>query len=168
MPFTVSQSSSSRSSRARHPILSVKSFLFLISLSVLLHRPTVSVHSLCFLDPPVLRPSFFPVHEQEVWPKTSQSPLPGSWFDLWFSVQPQLLASTALHVLLTFSSQYPATSCLFLFSQKASVKFKPLFHSSRALLFLNFTVNSFSLHFFLFFSGMFSFSEAHLTLSGCY
>lgn len=99
----------------------------------------MSPHSLCkvipfshfivcaFTDPPVLRPSFFPVHEQEVWPETSQSPLPGSCFDLWFSVQPQLLAGTALHVLLTFSSKSPATSCFFFFHRNPVSSSNPCF-----------------------------------------
>lgn len=91
--------------------------------------------------------------------------------------------ASATHILLTISSQSPATSCFiiiimllllllfccFFFSQKHSVKFKLSFHIPKALLSMNFIVDSFSLHFFtLNFPGSFSFSEEHLTLSGCF
>lgn len=103
---------------------------------------------------------FLFVSEQEVWPETSQSPLPGSWFDLWFPLEPHSSSHPA-HIFLPVSCH----KCFFLFHRKPVSSSNS--HISEAFLFLNFIVNSFSLHCFLFFLGSFSFSEAHLSLSGC-
>lgn len=110
-----------------------------ISALIFPQRHNVSPHSLCkvipfsclivctFTDPAVLRPSFSFVREQGVWPETSQSPLPGSRSDPWFSTRPQLLTSSALYILLTFTSQSPATSCLFFFPRNPVSSSNPHF-----------------------------------------
>ena len=144
------------------------------SISVLIfpQQHNMSPHSLCkvipfshfivctFTDPPVLRTSFLFVLEQKAWPETFQSPLPGCWFDLWVSIQPQLLAGDAPHILLTFSSQSPAPSSP-LAPQKMLVSgsnthfiFSKLCYSWTLLWF------PFPFIFFPGFTGIFSFSEA--------
>lgn len=98
VPFTASQPSSSHSGTTCHPILSIKWFLFLISLSALsqTHQFSGQVSFLCV--------------SRRFGQRPPQAP---SQADPWFSIQPQLLTSSALHILLTFTSQSPATSCVF-------------------------------------------------------
>lgn len=123
----------------------------------------MSPHSLCkvipfshfilciFTDSSILRPSFFSC----AWagglardlPKPPPRRLVWSLILHPASAPHQYCSSRPAHIFL------PVSCCKLLPPppQKPSVKFKPSFHISEALLFLNFTVNSFSLYFFSWF-----------------
>lgn len=142
--FTTSWSSSSHSSSTCHHIFPVKSFIF-------------SFHCLHFYRPMCSQAKAFFVHEWELGQRPPKGPAQETVWPLF------LCPASAPHILLTISSQPPATNsfiivaiiirlfcCLVLvfFSEKHSVKFKPSFHIPKALLFVNFIVDFFSLHFF--------------------
>lgn len=128
----------------QHHILPVKSYLF-------------SFHCLHFYRPTCSQAKAFFVLEWELGnlPKARPRKLVWPLF---------LCPASAPHILLTISSQSPATSCFTIiiiiilslllfwcfvfFSRKHSVMFKPSFHIPKALFFVDFIVDSFSLHFF--------------------